>query len=68
MEVSDQLHTPAALPSEYPLGRRLGGLQIQFGYSEKEKNFLHCPFQELNLGHPACSQVIILTELPQLYH
>jgi len=44
MEVSGQLHTPAALPqgnsSWYPLDRRLGELCSNFG---EEKNFQHPP-------------------------
>jgi hypothetical protein len=42
MEVSDQLHAPAALPQEknpwYPLDRRLGGPQSRSGHGDEEKN------------------------------
>jgi hypothetical protein len=42
MEVSGQLHTPAALPQGkspwYPLDRRLGGPQSRSGRGVKEKN------------------------------
>jgi hypothetical protein len=42
MEVSDQLHSPAALPPKkepfYPLDRRLGGLQNRSGRGGEEKN------------------------------
>jgi hypothetical protein len=42
MEVSDQLHAPAALSptkeSRYPLDRRLGGPQSQSGRCGEEKN------------------------------
>jgi len=42
MEVSGQLHAPAALPPGkrpwYPLDRRLGGPQIQSGHGGEEKN------------------------------
>jgi hypothetical protein len=43
MEVSGQLHAPAALPQEkspwYPLGRRLGGPQSRSEHCSVEKNF-----------------------------
>jgi hypothetical protein len=42
MEVSGQLHAPAALPpgkdTRYPLDRRLGGPQSQSGRGGEEKN------------------------------
>jgi hypothetical protein len=42
MEVSGQLHAPAALPQGkspwYPLDRRLGGPQNRSGLSGEEKN------------------------------
>jgi hypothetical protein len=42
MEVSDQLHAPAALPQgkspSYPLDRRLGGPQSRSGRGGEEKN------------------------------
>jgi hypothetical protein len=46
MEVSGQLHTPAALPQGknplYPLDRRLGGPQNRSGHDGEEKNS-HAP-------------------------
>jgi hypothetical protein len=38
MEVSGQLHAPAALPPGYPLDRRLGGPQSHSGCGGEEKN------------------------------
>jgi hypothetical protein len=43
MEVSGQLHSPAALPPRekgpcYPLNRRLGGSQSRSGRGTEEKN------------------------------
>jgi hypothetical protein len=42
MEVSGQLHAPAALPQEkssrYPLDKRLGGPQSRSGRAGEEKN------------------------------
>jgi len=42
MEVSGQLHSPAALPPGkrpwYPLDRRLGSLQSRSGHGSEEKN------------------------------
>jgi hypothetical protein len=47
MEVSSQLHAPAALPSGikplYPLDRRLGGPQSWFGLDGDDKNLLPLP-------------------------
>jgi len=37
MEVSSQLHAPATLPPWYPLDRRLGGPQGQYGCSGEEE-------------------------------
>jgi hypothetical protein len=40
MEVSDQLHVPAALsPGKEPLDRRLGGAQSRSGHNGEEKIF-----------------------------
>jgi hypothetical protein len=51
MEVSGQLHAPAALPPEkepwHPLDRRLGGPQNRSGRGGEEKNSQ--PRQESNL-------------------
>jgi hypothetical protein len=38
MEVSVQLHAPAALPPRYPLDRRLSGYQNRSGRCGEEKN------------------------------
>jgi hypothetical protein len=42
MDVSGQLHAPAALPQEknpwYPLNRRMGGPQSRSGRGGEEKN------------------------------
>jgi hypothetical protein len=43
MEVSGQLHAPAALPpgkepTRYPLDRKLSGPQSRSGHGDKEKN------------------------------
>jgi hypothetical protein len=50
MEVSVQLHAPAALPAgnshQYPLHRRLGGPQTRAGRCEEEKNLLAVPVTE----------------------
>jgi hypothetical protein len=47
MEVSGQLHAPAALPPGkspwYPLDRRLGGPQSHSGSGGEEKNSLPSP-------------------------
>jgi hypothetical protein len=68
MEMSGQLHVPAALPAwkEPPVPKRLGGPQSQFERGVEEKNSLHCPCRESNPGRPARSLVITLTELSQL--
>jgi hypothetical protein len=53
MEVSGQLHAPAALPQGtnpwYPLVRRLGIPQSLSGHGGKKKS-LHCTCQESNPG------------------
>jgi hypothetical protein len=52
MEVSGQLHAPAALPqgksSWYPLDRRLGGPQSQPGRGGEEKNSHLSPSRDSN--------------------
>jgi len=66
MEVNGQLY-PRGKSSRYPLVRRLGGTQSRSGHSGGvEKRSYHCPYQEFNPGHPTCSLVTILTELPPL--
>jgi hypothetical protein len=56
MEVSGQLHDPAALPpgrnTGYPLDGRLVGLQSQSGRGGEEKNSQSFPGLEPP-GHPA---------------
>jgi len=55
MEVSGQLHAPAALPQYCQSGRR-----------DEEKKFSSLRLPQLNPGRPARSLVTILTELPRL--
>jgi len=47
MEVSGQLHAPAALPPgkepRFPLDRRMGGPQSRAGHDGEEKNTQHPP-------------------------
>jgi len=66
MEVSGQLHAPVTSPPGkrlwYPLERRLGGTQSQYGCNGEEKKF-HYPFWKLNPACPIFSIVYILTEL-----
>jgi hypothetical protein len=56
MEVSGQLHAPAALPQHKglpcPLNRRLGGPPNRSGWTEEEKNLLPLPGIELRFLHP----------------
>jgi hypothetical protein len=67
MDVSGQLHVPAALlpgeKSPVTIGWRLGGSQSQSGRDGKEKT--SCPCRESSVGHPVCSLVTVLTELPR---
>jgi len=53
MEVSSQLHTPAALPQEkslqYPLGRRLGGPKSSVVMVSKRR--IPSPYWESNPSH-----------------
>jgi hypothetical protein len=57
MEVSGQLHAPAALPHGkspwYPLDRRLGGLQSRSGRGGGEKNSQALPGVEPPIFQPA---------------
>jgi hypothetical protein len=57
MEVTGQLHAPAALlpgkSPRYPLDRRLGGHHSRSGPGGEEKKSYHCPRRELNPGRPA---------------
>jgi hypothetical protein len=56
MEMSDQLHAPAAIPpgkeSPVPLERRLGGPQRLCGRYEEDKNLLPLPVIEPQLTNP----------------
>jgi len=67
MEVSGQLHAPAALPPgkspHYSLDRWLGGLQNRSGRSGKKVPY---PRQKSNPGRPARSLVTIRTEISRL--
>jgi hypothetical protein len=61
MEVSGQLHAPAALPPRkepgYPLDRRLGGPQSRSGRGVKEKNSTPPPrIEPPNPDRPTRSQ------------
>jgi hypothetical protein len=71
MEVSDQLHAPAALPpgkeSRYLLDRRLGGPQSRPGGGGQEKRN-SAPVGDSNHGRPAHSLVTILAELSGLLY
>jgi hypothetical protein len=65
MEVSDQLHVPAALhqekqPPPHPLDSRLGERQIPSGYFGEEKNLL--PLLGIE-PKPSAKPVAIPTEL-----
>jgi hypothetical protein len=63
MEVSGQVHAPAALP-QYLLDRRLGGSQSQSGYCGEEKNLLSVlGIKPQFLGSPDHSLDAILTSL-----
>jgi hypothetical protein len=67
MEMSGQLHAPAALPrgksSRYPLENRLGELQNRSGRNDEEIKSHHWRYRELNPGLPARS---LVTEVIQL--
>jgi hypothetical protein len=71
MEVSGQLHTPAAFNPVTVLGYyRLRGwvdLKACLDAVRKRKNSHHCPCREMNpQGRPARSLVAILAELSRL--
>jgi hypothetical protein len=70
MEVSGQLHVPAALPPgkgpRYTLDRKLSGSQSQSDAVAYEKNTSFC--RETNTLRQASSLVTILTELPRFIH
>jgi len=69
MEVSCQLHEPAALPlgksSGYPLDMRMGRPQTRSGRGGKGKK--PSPCRELNPGRPARNLVCIVTKLLRLW-
>jgi hypothetical protein len=68
MEVSCQLHTPAALPQGkstwYPLDRRLGGPQSRSGRNGDEKNSQPLPELEPSIIQPVAQ--CCTTELSQI--
>jgi len=70
MEVSDQIHAPAALTLGksplFPLNRRLDGPQSRSGCDGKERKSFHWPCRESNPGRPACSLVTKLIVTPAL--
>jgi hypothetical protein len=68
MEVSDQLHAPVTLPQGKSPGTHWRGSWMgpREGLGVVAMRKIPCPCLEFNPGCPACSQVIILTELPQL--
>jgi hypothetical protein len=53
---------------QYTLDRRLGGPKNRSGRGGEEKQFRHCPLQELNPGRPPRILVTILSELPRFSH
>jgi hypothetical protein len=61
MEVSGQLHAPAALPQEkgpwYSLDRRLGGPQSRSGRGVCLKRNIHSPARKSNSDHPIVQPV-----------
>jgi hypothetical protein len=69
MELSGQLHAPAASPlgksHGSPLYRRHGGAQNRSWCNDGVKNFLSC--RESNLGRPARNLVTILTQVPRFF-
>jgi hypothetical protein len=50
----------------YPLYRRLGGLQSQYGRCGQKKKFHHCPCREQNPGRPVRNLVTVLSGLHRL--
>jgi hypothetical protein len=63
MEVSGQIHTPAALPPRkepwYPLDRRLGGPQSRSGRGGEEKNSQPLPGLEPSIIQPVTQRYIL---------
>jgi len=70
MEMSAQIHTPAALlpgkESCNPFNRSLGGSQSQFRRDGEERNSLHSPCRESDHGRPVHCLITTLTELSQV--
>jgi hypothetical protein len=67
MDVSRELHAPAALPpgkNRYPLDRSLVGPQNQSGSGARRK--IHNPYKESNPGRTARSLVSVTTVPPLL--
>jgi hypothetical protein len=61
VEVSGQLHAPAALPPQgknplYPLDRRLGGFQCRSGRGGEEKNSQPLPGLEPPIIQPVAQR------------
>jgi hypothetical protein len=69
LEVSGQLHAPAALPPEkkprYQLDVRLGGLQSRYESGGEEKKSLHLPRIESCSFSPKCNHY--MTEVLRLH-
>jgi len=64
MEVSGQLHAPAALsPGKSPLDSGLGGPHIQFERGGNDRKYLPYLYRKPNSSHPASSLVTIRTEI-----
>jgi hypothetical protein len=67
MEVSGQLHAPAANPQGkslwYTLDRRLGSPRANLDAEAKRKKSHHCPPRELSSGSPARSLFPILSDV-----
>jgi hypothetical protein len=72
MEVSGQLHAPAALtpkervPGTYPLDRRLGGPQSRSGRVGEEKNSQPLPGLETSIIQPVEQRYGTESSLPCL--
>jgi len=65
MEVSDQLHAPAALPRRKSLGYPFmgGWVAPEPVWTQWRREKYSSPYHEWNPGHPACSLVAIVTEI-----
>jgi hypothetical protein len=71
MEVSGQIHDPAALPPgkehRYPIDRRLGGPQSRSGRGDEEKNSQPLPGLKPRSDSPARSQSLYRLSYPGSY-